>query len=99
MFILPRPFVMQLFRFSSVLALIIVVVSLVVSVAADSASTGHHPSSWDELRNALHDLGYDGAEGLQKPQDGSIASQNKGCVKTVSVLACFRHPSRFSLKV
>ena len=96
---------MQLLRFSSSLTLVITIAGFVVLAASNNTYGGRHLGSWSELRNALRDLGYDSAEGLHKPQPSeppqgvSVASQNKGCLKTVSVLACFRHHSRFSLKV
>lgn len=88
-----KTFIMLLFHYSYFLVLII---TSMVSVAAHNADTGHHPSTFDELRNALQELGYEIAEGSPEPQPsklpqgGSIASKNKGCVKTVSVLPYIR---------
>lgn len=79
---------MQVFQYLCYLTLL--VVSFVVSAAAHNADGGHHPSTFSELRKALHELGYEGVEGLQKPQPSKLPhAENKGCVKTVSILACF----------
>lgn len=88
---------MYLFHFHLSCLLALVIISSIVSVAAHNANTSLHPSTFGELRNALHELGYERAEGLQRPQPSKpphgvlIASENKNCVKTVSVQSYFRH--------
>lgn len=84
---------MLLFHSSYFLVLII---TSMVALAAHNADTGHHPSTFDKLQNALKELGYEIAERLPEsqlsklPHGCSTASKNKGCVKTVSILPYFR---------
>lgn len=96
---------MYLFHFHLSFLLALVIVSSIVSVAAHNANTRLPPSTFGELRNALYELGYECAEGLQKPQTSkplhgiSITSENKRCVKTVSIQSYLHHLSPSLAKV